>query len=81
MAQAEGEMLAACGLDCGPCPIRRIPFDAEAAEGMIAWFKQMGWLKEWRCRRDRARDVLQGLPGRSVGALVGQLRDYAVLCG
>ncbi len=46
MAQVEGEMLAACGLDCGPCPIRRIPFDAGAAKQMVAWFKQMGWLKE-----------------------------------
>jgi hypothetical protein len=46
MAQAEDEMLAACGLDCGPCPIRRMPFDAQAAEETIAWFKEMGWLKE-----------------------------------
>ena len=46
MAQAEGEMLAACGLDCGPCPTRRIPFDADAADEMVAWFKQMGWPKE-----------------------------------
>jgi hypothetical protein len=46
MAQVKGEMLAACGLDCGPCPIRRIPFDAKAAEEMVAWFKQMGWLQE-----------------------------------
>ena len=46
MAQAEGEMLAACGLDCGPCGIRRLPFDAEAAEGVIGWYRQMGWLKE-----------------------------------
>jgi hypothetical protein len=46
MTQAESEMLAACGLDCGPCPIRRIPFDAEAAGKAIAWFKEMGWLSE-----------------------------------
>lgn len=46
MAQAGDEMLAACGLDCGPCPIRQIPLDAEAAQGAIAWFKQMGWLQE-----------------------------------
>ena len=45
MAEADGEMLAACGLDCGPCPIRRIPFDENAADEMIGWFKQMGWLK------------------------------------
>ena len=37
MTQTEGEMLAACGLDCGPCPIRQIPLDASAAEGAIAW--------------------------------------------
>lgn len=46
MKQAKAEMLAACGLDCGPCPIRRIPFDADAAEQMAGWFRQMGWLKE-----------------------------------
>ena len=46
MTHDDIEMLAACGLDCGPCPIRRIPFDADAAEKMIGWFKQMGWLKE-----------------------------------
>jgi hypothetical protein len=43
---AQAEMLAACGLDCGPCTIRRIPIDAEAAEIEIAWFKEMGWLRE-----------------------------------
>jgi hypothetical protein len=42
---AEAEMLAACGLDCGPCTIRRIPIDADAAETEIAWFKEMGWLQ------------------------------------
>ena len=46
MVQSDTEMLAACGLDCGPCPIRLIPIDAEAAKGVIDWFKQMGWLKE-----------------------------------
>jgi len=46
MAQDENEMLAACGLDCGPCPIRQIPLDAKAAEGAISWFKEMGWLQE-----------------------------------
>ena len=40
------EMLAACGIDCGNCPIRLIPIDEEAAQGAINWFKQMGWLKE-----------------------------------
>jgi hypothetical protein len=46
MVQDNVEMLAACGLDCGPCPIRRIPLDADAAEQMIGWFKKMGWLEE-----------------------------------
>ena len=46
MAQKYEEMLAACGLDCGPCPIRLIPIDKKAAEGAISWFIEMGWLKE-----------------------------------
>jgi hypothetical protein len=46
MLQAEGAMLAACGLDCGPCGIRKLPFDAAAAEDVIGWYRQMGWLKE-----------------------------------
>lgn len=45
MVQDDVEMLAACGLDCGPCPIRRIPLDEKAAEQMIGWFKEMGWLE------------------------------------
>ena len=43
---AQPEMLAACGLDCGPCPIRLIPIDAESAEEAISWFREMGWLEE-----------------------------------
>jgi hypothetical protein len=39
-------MLAACGLDCGPCPIRQIPVDAEAAAEAITWFREIGWLQE-----------------------------------
>lgn len=46
MAQSGDEMLAACGLDCGPCPIRQIPLNTEAAQGVIFWFRQMGWLQE-----------------------------------
>ena len=38
--------IAVCGLDCGPCTIRRLPFDAEAAEEVVTWFKKQGWLKE-----------------------------------
>jgi hypothetical protein len=39
-------MVAACGLLCGPCEIRKMPFDAEAAEVTIDWYRKMGWLKE-----------------------------------
>ena len=38
--------MAACGLDCGSCSIRRIPFDGEAAERMVAWYREQGWLQE-----------------------------------
>lgn len=46
MAKKYPEMLAACGIDCGNCPIRLIPIDEEAAQGAINWFKEMGWLRE-----------------------------------
>lgn len=58
MAQSDAEMLAACGLDCDPCPIRRVPFDAEAAEKMVAWFRQMSWLEE---AEDVAEAVERGM--------------------
>ncbi len=37
-------MMAVCGLDCGDCDIRLLPTDAEAAQRVVAWFKEMGWL-------------------------------------
>ncbi len=40
------EMIAVCGLDCGPCPLRRVTFDAEAAQEVAAWFREQGWLEE-----------------------------------
>ena len=46
MSQSESVEIAACGLDCGACPIRRMPFDSDAAAGVVAWFKKEGWLKE-----------------------------------
>lgn len=46
MAQAELQMMAVCGLDCSTCDIRRIPLDDQVAQRMVAWFKQMGWIKE-----------------------------------
>jgi hypothetical protein len=40
------EMMAACGLDCGSCSIRRFPFDEAAAEEAIGWYRKMGWLTD-----------------------------------
>lgn len=39
-------MMAACGLDCGACSIRRFPFDEKAAAEALPWYRQMGWLKD-----------------------------------
>jgi hypothetical protein len=39
------ELIAACGLDCGACDIRRVPTDPGAARRIVTWFQQMGWLK------------------------------------
>lgn len=38
--------IAACGLDCETCPIRLLPFDEEAAERVIGWYQEEGWLEE-----------------------------------
>lgn len=46
MAENTIEMMAVCGLDCGRCPIRRFPTDPDAAEGVIKWYRDMGWLEE-----------------------------------
>jgi hypothetical protein len=39
-------MIAVCGLECGPCDIRRAPSDPEAAKRIVAWFRKEGWLEE-----------------------------------
>jgi len=36
--------IAACGLDCESCSIRRFPFDEGAAAECVPWFREMGWL-------------------------------------
>ena len=40
----ETEMMAACGLDCYGCEIRRAPTDTRAAQVVVDWFKKEGWL-------------------------------------
>ena len=40
------QWMAACGLDCEECSIRRIPFDRRAADECTRWFRNMGWLEE-----------------------------------
>lgn len=40
------ELIAPCGIDCGACPIRRAPFDSDAAEELVSWFKGNKWLEE-----------------------------------
>ncbi|MFC2078030.1 DUF3795 domain-containing protein [Candidatus Bipolaricaulota bacterium] len=37
--------IAACGLDCESCSIRRLPFDEDAADEVVDWYRQMGWLQ------------------------------------
>ncbi len=39
------DMIAVCGMDCGACDIRLVPSDPGAARRIVAWFRQMGWLK------------------------------------
>lgn len=45
MADAMPEMMAACGLDCESCNLRRLVVDQEAAQKVVSWFRGMGWLQ------------------------------------
>jgi hypothetical protein len=45
MSEATERWIAACGLDCEACEIRRVPFDAEAAQSVVARFREQGWLE------------------------------------
>jgi len=38
------EWIAACGLDCEACEIRRLPFDEKAADACVEWYRAKGWL-------------------------------------
>ncbi|NOZ26554.1 MAG: DUF3795 domain-containing protein [Chloroflexi bacterium] len=46
MGKAQGPMIAVCGLDCGECDIYRAPSDPGAAQRVVAWFREQGWLRE-----------------------------------
>lgn len=45
MNETPEQLIAACGLDCEACDIRRVPFDMRAARNVVAWFRQRGWLE------------------------------------
>jgi len=39
-------VIAACGIDCTPCLLYNADADAGAAQGLVPWFRQEGWLKQ-----------------------------------
>jgi len=45
VGKGEGQLIGVCGLDCGDCDLRKAPTDAEAAERVVAWFREEGWLQ------------------------------------
>ncbi|MBN2556430.1 MAG: DUF3795 domain-containing protein [Anaerolineales bacterium] len=40
------DWMAACGLDCSECDIRRAGIDPAAADRVLIWFRHAGWLEE-----------------------------------
>jgi hypothetical protein len=46
MENSQAQMMAVCGLDCGTCEIRLAPVNPDAAEVVVHWFREMGWLEE-----------------------------------
>jgi hypothetical protein len=65
MTEAGKAMIAVCGLDCGACDIRRLPVDPQAAERVVSWFREMGWLQpgEGVAEAIEQRLVCQGCRG------------------
>jgi hypothetical protein len=37
-------LIAVCGLDCTDCPLRLAHTDAEAAQQILDWFRDQGWV-------------------------------------
>jgi hypothetical protein len=63
--ESNAQLIAACGLGCGTCDIRLVPFDDAAAERIVAWFLDMGWLEEGEGKDDilERRMYCQGCHG------------------
>ena len=38
--------IAACGLICSDCAIKKVPFDEKSAEQVYKWFLDMKWIEE-----------------------------------
>jgi hypothetical protein len=43
---ADTARIAVCGLDCSGCDICRVPSDAAAAQRVVDWFRDQGWLAQ-----------------------------------
>jgi len=43
---SNANLIAPCGIDCGPCTIRRAPFDSHSAKKLVSWFKENNWLED-----------------------------------
>ncbi len=39
-------LIAVCGIDCTDCALHRAATDERAAQALVGWFRDMGWLKE-----------------------------------
>lgn len=50
--KAEKEIISPCGLDCEPCPIRRLPFDEAASKDVLDWYTRQDWLKKGEGREE-----------------------------
>ena len=51
-------MIAVCGIDCTHCPLLKADTDIDAAQGLVGWFKDMGWIVE----NEGAPEIMQRGP-------------------
>ena len=70
------EMIAVCGLDCGPCPLRTASLgDRDAAELLVGWWRGEGWLKE-----DEGADEVLARGPHCLGCLGDRETHWAANC-
>lgn len=74
--QTEERMIAVCGLDCAECGLYKASLgDVDAAQSLVGWWKDEGWLKE-----DEGVDEVLARGPHCLGCLGDRSKHWAAEC-